>query len=302
MPERGAEGKGKSRGWTVGAPAASQDGNLQGGPAMKRAYLFPGQGAQVIGMGRAWPRLAGGAGGVRRGGRGAGREAVGADLGGRQRELTLTANAQPALMATSMAALRALEAEGIGVERAAFRGGAFAGRIFGAVRGGALTRGGYGAAAAAAGQGDAGGGAGGRGRDGGLLGLDFAATVDARWRRRRRRARSARRRTTTIPRRWWCRATGRRWSGRWRSPRRGGEAGAAAAGERALPLRADAAGRRGDGGGAGRTWRSRRRGCRWCPTSGRGGERPRGDPRAAGAAGDGPVRWRESVEWMAGRA
>jgi [acyl-carrier-protein] S-malonyltransferase len=37
--------------------------------------------------------------------------------------LTLTANAQPALMATSLAALRALEAEGLGLERASFVAG-----------------------------------------------------------------------------------------------------------------------------------------------------------------------------------
>jgi [acyl-carrier-protein] S-malonyltransferase len=41
--------------------------------------------------------------------------------------------------------------------------------------------------------------------------------------------------------------------------------------------------------------------CRWSPMCGRGGERSRRDPRAAGAAGHRPVRWRESVEWMAGQ-
>jgi [acyl-carrier-protein] S-malonyltransferase len=38
-------------------------------------------------------------------------------------ELTLTENAQPALMATSIAALRAMQAEGFGIERAAFVAG-----------------------------------------------------------------------------------------------------------------------------------------------------------------------------------
>jgi [acyl-carrier-protein] S-malonyltransferase len=38
-------------------------------------------------------------------------------------ELTLTQNAQPALMATSMAALRAMEAEGLGMDRVAFVAG-----------------------------------------------------------------------------------------------------------------------------------------------------------------------------------
>jgi [acyl-carrier-protein] S-malonyltransferase len=42
---------------------------------------------------------------------------------GSQDDLTLTQNAQPALMATSIAALRALEAEGLGMERVAFVAG-----------------------------------------------------------------------------------------------------------------------------------------------------------------------------------
>jgi len=43
--------------------------------------------------------------------------------GGDIETLTLTANAQPALMATSIAALRALEAEGLGIAQAAFVAG-----------------------------------------------------------------------------------------------------------------------------------------------------------------------------------
>ena len=90
----------------------------------KIAFLFPGQGAQVTGMGRdlaeAYP--------VAR----AVWDEVDAALGeglsrlvweGEQAELTLTANAQPALMATSIAAMRALEAEGVGVGSAAFVAG-----------------------------------------------------------------------------------------------------------------------------------------------------------------------------------
>jgi [acyl-carrier-protein] S-malonyltransferase len=81
---------------------------------MARAFVFPGQGAQSIGMGRdlaeAYP---------------AAREifeAVDDALGerlsdlvwnGDAEDLTLTRNAQPALMATSLAAMRALEAEGV---------------------------------------------------------------------------------------------------------------------------------------------------------------------------------------------
>lgn len=89
-----------------------------------RAFVFPGQGAQVVGMGRdlaeAYP--------VAR----AVFEEVDAALGealsrliweGDAAELTLTRNAQPALMATSLAAMRALEAEGVAIGSAAFVAG-----------------------------------------------------------------------------------------------------------------------------------------------------------------------------------
>lgn len=91
---------------------------------MSIAFVFPGQGAQTIGMGRdlaeAYP---------------AAREvfqevddALGEKLSaliwdGDIETLTLTENAQPALMATSMAAMRALEAEGIGIDRATYVAG-----------------------------------------------------------------------------------------------------------------------------------------------------------------------------------
>jgi [acyl-carrier-protein] S-malonyltransferase len=79
---------------------------------MKRAYLFPGQGAQVIGMGRdlaeGWPEARAVFGEVD--------EALGEKLSrliweGDIAELTLTENAQPALMAVSMAVMRVLENE-----------------------------------------------------------------------------------------------------------------------------------------------------------------------------------------------
>ncbi len=91
---------------------------------MKRAYLFPGQGAQVIGMGRdlaeGWPAARTVFDEVD--------EALGEKLSrliweGEIAELTLTENAQPALMATSIAALRAMAAEGFGIERADFVAG-----------------------------------------------------------------------------------------------------------------------------------------------------------------------------------
>jgi len=91
---------------------------------MSLAFVFPGQGAQTIGMGRdladAYPAAR------------AVFEEVDAALGeklsgliweGDQAELTLTRNAQPALMATSLAAMRALEAEGVKVTDAAFVAG-----------------------------------------------------------------------------------------------------------------------------------------------------------------------------------
>lgn len=91
---------------------------------MSRAFVFPGQGAQTIGMGKALSDAYPAARAVF--------EEVDAALGeklsglvwsGDIAELTLTANAQPALMATSLAALRALEAEGVQVSDAQFVAG-----------------------------------------------------------------------------------------------------------------------------------------------------------------------------------
>lgn len=84
---------------------------------MSRAFVFPGQGAQTIGMGKAladaYP--------VSKAVFDEVDEALGEKLStliweGDQDTLTLTQNAQPALMATSLAAMRALEAEGIGID------------------------------------------------------------------------------------------------------------------------------------------------------------------------------------------
>ena len=89
-----------------------------------RAFVFPGQGAQVIGMGRdlaeAYPAAAEVFAAVD--------EALGEKLSaliweGDIAALTLTENAQPALMATSLAALAAMEAEGQGIATAAFVAG-----------------------------------------------------------------------------------------------------------------------------------------------------------------------------------
>ncbi|MFP7672823.1 ACP S-malonyltransferase [Marivita sp. S0852] len=91
---------------------------------MSRAFLFPGQGAQTIGMGRdladAYPAARAVFDEVD--------DALGEKLSaviweGDQDTLTLTQNAQPALMATSIAAVRALEADGIPVTSAAYVAG-----------------------------------------------------------------------------------------------------------------------------------------------------------------------------------
>ncbi|MEM9308941.1 MAG: ACP S-malonyltransferase [Pseudomonadota bacterium] len=91
---------------------------------MSIAFVFPGQGAQTIGMGRALAQAYPAAQAVF--------EEVDAALGeklsaliwdGDIDELTLTENAQPALMATSLAAVRAMETEGIGMDRVSFVAG-----------------------------------------------------------------------------------------------------------------------------------------------------------------------------------
>jgi [acyl-carrier-protein] S-malonyltransferase len=89
-----------------------------------RAFVFPGQGAQTIGMGKAlaeaYPAAAAVFAEVD--------DALGEKLSaliweGDAETLTLTANAQPALMATSLAAFRALEAEGVKITDAAYVAG-----------------------------------------------------------------------------------------------------------------------------------------------------------------------------------
>ncbi len=89
-----------------------------------RAFVFPGQGAQTIGMGKAlaeaYPAAAAVFAEVD--------DALGEKLSaliweGDADTLTLTANAQPALMATSLAAFRALEAEGVKITDAAYVAG-----------------------------------------------------------------------------------------------------------------------------------------------------------------------------------
>lgn len=91
---------------------------------MTTAFVFPGQGAQTIGMGKALADAYPAAKAVF--------DEVDAALGenlssliweGDIETLTLTQNAQPALMATSVAAMRALEAEGVTLDMASFVAG-----------------------------------------------------------------------------------------------------------------------------------------------------------------------------------
>jgi [acyl-carrier-protein] S-malonyltransferase len=87
---------------------------------MARAFVFPGQGSQTVGMGQALAEAYPAARAVFA----EVDEALGDALSrtiweGPEEALRLTENAQPALMATSIAALRALEAEGVTVAGAA---------------------------------------------------------------------------------------------------------------------------------------------------------------------------------------
>lgn len=109
---------------------------------MSIAFVFPGQGAQTIGMGQALAEAYPAARAVF--------EEVDDALGeklsdviwnGDIETLTLTENAQPALMATSMAAMAALKSEGIGLERASFVAGHSLGEYSALCAAGALTLG-----------------------------------------------------------------------------------------------------------------------------------------------------------------
>lgn len=105
-----------------------------------RAFVFPGQGAQSIGMGQALAEAYPAAKAVFD----EVDEALGEKLsdmiwGGDIAELTLTRNAQPALMATSLAAMRALESEGATLEAASFVAGHSLGEYSALAAAGAFT-------------------------------------------------------------------------------------------------------------------------------------------------------------------
>lgn len=105
-----------------------------------RAFVFPGQGAQTIGMGKALAEAYPAAKAVFD----EVDDALDENLSGMiwdgdLADLTLTANAQPALMATSMAVMRALEAEGVTVSAAAFVAGHSLGEYSALAASGALS-------------------------------------------------------------------------------------------------------------------------------------------------------------------
>lgn len=110
---------------------------------MTLALLFPGQGSQSVGMGAALADAFASARDVFA----EVDEALGQKLSQLMREgpedqLTLTENAQPALMAVSVAAARALKAEfGVGIDRAAFVAGHSLGEYSALCAAGALSLG-----------------------------------------------------------------------------------------------------------------------------------------------------------------
>lgn len=91
---------------------------------MTTAFVFPGQGAQSIGMGKALADAYPAAKAVFDEVDDALNEKLSSLIWeGEQETLTLTQNAQPALMATSLAAMRALEAEGLDISNASYVAG-----------------------------------------------------------------------------------------------------------------------------------------------------------------------------------
>ena len=105
-----------------------------------RAFVFPGQGAQTIGMGQAMAQAYPAAKAVFD----EVDDALGEKLSdliwsGDIADLTLTKNAQPGLMATSLAAMRALEAEGVTIAAASFVAGHSLGEYSALAASGALT-------------------------------------------------------------------------------------------------------------------------------------------------------------------
>ena len=107
---------------------------------MATAFVFPGQGAQTIGMGMALAQAYPAAKAVFDEVDDTLNEKLSALIWeGDIETLTLTQNAQPALMATSLATMRAVEAEGVGIDRAAFVAGHSLGEYSALAAAGALS-------------------------------------------------------------------------------------------------------------------------------------------------------------------
>jgi [acyl-carrier-protein] S-malonyltransferase len=108
---------------------------------MSLAFLFPGQGSQAVGMGADLGDSFGAARAVYQ----EVDEALGQNLSRLMREgpledLTLTENAQPALMAVSLAVIRVLEADfGVSIDKAAFVAGHSLGEYSALAAAGALS-------------------------------------------------------------------------------------------------------------------------------------------------------------------
>lgn len=107
---------------------------------MTRAFVFPGQGAQAIGMGKALADAYPAAQAVFDEVDDALDEKLSQMIWeGDIADLTLTRNAQPALMATSIAAMRALESRGLSIDRASFVAGHSLGEYSALAAAGALS-------------------------------------------------------------------------------------------------------------------------------------------------------------------
>ena len=217
---------------------------------------FPGRAARPSAWARSWPRLCRRARGVRGGRRGAGPEALRHHVRGPLETLTLTENAQPALMAVSLAVMRVLESRRASASPA--RSSSWpATRSANIPRWpppGRCQRRRCRAASEDPRAGHAGGRAGRAGRHGGAAGRRQGGGREARRRSRAGRGLPARQRQRADAGRHLRRQDRRR-------PRRAARQGArraplhAAQRQRPLPLRADAAGRRCHGA---RRWRASR--------------------------------------------
>ena len=273
---------------------------------MLTAFVFPGQGSQAVGMGKALAETYAPARRVFAEVDGAlGQNLSGLMFEGPEAELTLTANAQPALMAVSLAAIRVLEAEaGLDIARdARFVAGHSLGEYSALAAAGALTiadaarllriRGEAMQRAVPVGE----------GAMAAIIGLDFAQ-VSAIAAAGGERSLSAGRDLPGRQRQWRRPGGhfGNQGGGRARDgARQGGgrQARAGAAGVGAFPLRADAAGRRRDGGGAGRRRNQGAQGAAGRQCLGDGHQDPADIRASLVAQVTGAVRWRESVLYMA---